>query len=105
MEISTMEIKDAINQYESARKAIGDFFEIDIYNDVQILLDCRWYDYDEQHDSVSFDQNEERYGFEVYGTSRWEKDGYVLFVGDDGCGNRDHYLFKKDNYELDEDEE
>ncbi|WZW72837.1 hypothetical protein [Vibrio phage TCU-VP03-AIR1] len=35
------------------------------------------------------------YGIEVYGTSVWlSKDGqYVLTVADDGCGNRDFYIF------------
>jgi len=75
------------------------FFGTDIWNSIIFYLDEKWTDYSNQHGSIGFDlENEDfQYSFDIYGTSRWEKGGYVLFVGNDGCGNTDMYVFKLAN--------
>jgi hypothetical protein len=94
---------DLLRNYTKAVEALGEYFDTGIYYNVIVLDDEEWTDYGSQHDSVGWellkdeddDLTDFNYGFEVYGTSRWEsKDGkYTLFVGDDGCGNRDCYVF------------
>ena len=92
--------EDILKNYSEARGAIGEFFDdAPMWYDLIDHTDEVWTDYGEEHDSIGFDleDDEFQYSFEVYGTSRWEKEGYVLFVGNDGCGNRDLYLFKTAN--------
>ena len=58
-----------------------------------------WTDYGDRYGEIGFDleDDEFQYSFSIYGSSRWESGDYVLFVGDDCSGNRDCYLFKKEN--------
>lgn len=42
------------------------------------------------------DEKDLQYSFEVYGSSIWYADEFTAFVGDDGSGNRDIYIFCKE---------
>ena len=90
-----MKIKDTIKQYREAKKEIGKYFNTDIWYNIIFYLDETWAG-DEHGFLWGLQDDEFMYGAEVYGTCMWEKGDYVLYVGDDGCGNRDMYLFSKD---------
>ena len=94
---------DLIEEFHEARKKLSHYFEAPVWHGVCINTEDSWTDYGQQHDSVGWYIQEDddgckeaMYSMEVYGTSRWESsDGkYTLFVGNDGCGNRDCYIFK-----------
>lgn len=87
-------LQEAIDQYQNAKKFIGDFFGVKIWHPINVLLDDKWSE--RYNGDVTYDNNGEIYSFELYGTSRWEKDGYVMFVGCDN-GEKDVYLFKMEN--------
>jgi len=86
-------IEEAISAYEEAEKNIGDFFSTEIWLGIMILLEDEWC---EGYGEITFRNDGEVYAFEVYGTSKWEKDGYTFFTGEDN-GEKSHYLFKIEN--------
>ena len=97
---------DLLKKYMDARENLAEYFDAPIWYNLCIHIDDKWSDYGSEHSSVGWEYQESAdgegdfmYGMEVYGTSRWEsKDGkYTLFVGDDGCGNRDCYIFANEN--------
>ena len=103
-------MSEFLQNYLNARKELAEYFDdAPIWHNVIINIEDHWTDFGEKHRSVAWDyqrdEDSERdsgefeYGMEVYGTSRWlSKDGkYTLFVGDDGCGNRDCYIFLNEN--------
>ena len=95
-----IDIEQVFDQYTNFRKLVGEFFECDaVWYNVILHLDEKWTDYNEQHDSIGFDLQEDEfmYSFDVVGTSRWEKGDFVMFCGNDCCGNRDLYVFKLSN--------
>ena len=89
--------------YRDARNAIAEYFnDAPIWHNVIFNLEDQWTDHNSLHDSISWELLDDpddldcwNYGVEIYGTSRWESnDGkYTLVIGDDGCGNRDCYVF------------
>lgn len=92
-------VKPFIVAYSNARDALGDYFGTSIDYDVFDCTTDEWNDYGDKFGSVGYggDGFDPDYAFEVYGTSRWEARGYTMFVGDDGCGNRNIYIFDNDN--------
>jgi hypothetical protein len=86
-----MNIKEAFEQYQNAEDFIANFFGGETYYGIEFHLDNKWYDWGSE--VGWFDDGEDIYSFEIYGSMRWERDGYVMFVGDDGCGNRGCYIF------------
>jgi len=88
-----MNIEEAIESVKKGGKAIGDFFGTDIWYGIRFMLENKWQDYS---DEITYERDGDIYGFEIWGTSRWEKDGYVMFVGQDD-GEKDHYIFKLEN--------
>jgi hypothetical protein len=90
-----MNLTEAIKSYEEAEEAIGDFFNTDIWLGINVLIENKYAEYG-TCDEVNYEVDGEVYSFEVWGTSRHEKDGYVLFTGEDN-GEKSHYLFKKEN--------
>lgn len=95
-----------IESYEKARKGLAEMFGLDdLWRNVIVADNEPWCDYGQLHNEVGYGCEELSYGFEpeysfeVYGTSRWVSNcgEYTLFVGDDGCGKRDMYLFKNCN--------
>jgi len=89
-------MEDALQQYIDSRKKLSDYFEADIWHNVIINIEDKWTDYGQQHGEIAWDFDSEwMYSFETYGTSKWisKDEKYTLFVGDDGCGNRDCYIF------------
>lgn len=109
-----MEFKEALKQYQNFRSFLGDYFDCgELWYNLIDHTDCIWGEWpnsgfgwsepDDNDPLPGDDDFEFMYGAELYGTSRWEKNGYVLFVGDDGCGNRDMYLFDN-NKKVDEED-
>lgn len=99
--MTEIDIAKEIDNYLNSRTAIADFFETPIWEGIIFCLDEKWV---EQGGTIRYDLgNEEEdyddfiYSFDIYRVSRWERGGYVLFIGNDGCGNRDMYLFKSEN--------
>lgn len=97
---------NVIKAYDEAREGLAKMFGLDdMWHNVITAVDQPWCDYNELHNEVGYGCEElsfgfePEYSFEVYGTSRWESEcgKYTLFVGDDGCGNRDMYLFDNAN--------
>lgn len=97
---------NALKSYEKARIAVANMFgHCDLWHNLVDGTDEPWCDYGSMHNEVGYGCDElshgfeAEYSFEVYGTSRWiSKCGeYTLFVGNDGCGNRDMYLLKNSN--------
>jgi len=91
-------IEEAFSQYKLAKGKIAEFFDCDcVWYNINDLTDDCWNETGGHNGSVRWGEDAEygsEYSMDVYGTCRWEKDGFVLFVGDDGCGNRDMYLFR-----------
>ena len=99
--MSEINIENEIDNYQKSREAIGEFFGTDIRDSIIFHLDIKWTDYDSQSGSIAYNLHDEDETCEdsisaIYSSCRWEKGGYVLFVGHDGC-NRDMYMFKSEN--------
>ena len=94
--------KKVIEDYLQARRKMGELFDTEIWYNVVDNRKEKWTDYGEKYGSIGWDLLSEDDGFdysiEICGTSRWEVDEYVLAVGRDCFGNKDMYLFSKDNY-------
>lgn len=99
-------MEDLLKKYVDAREALSEYFGVPIWHNLELHLEDEWTDYGSQHDSVAWcfqrpdnpideDDGEFTYSLEVRGTSRWQSkdDKYTMFVGRDGCGNTDCYVF------------
>ena len=97
-----MNIKDELVAYHKARENLGKLFgDAPMWYNIIDHTDQPW---SEDGKDISWDycgnEDEDRelqYSIEIYGTSRWEKDGFVLIAAYDGSGNRDMYLFDNNN--------
>lgn len=101
-------MENIFNIYNGSKDKISSYFNnAPIHHNIIFNIEVEWTDFDNLHNSVSWeiaekdstsswDFDEWGYGIEIYGKSRWESiDGkYTLFVGDNGCGDRDCYVFK-----------
>jgi len=100
---------DALKEYTDARERLSEYFDAPIWHNLIINLEDEWTDYGSEHSEIGFDyqtpdedsewdSGEFMDSFEIYGTSRWlSKDKkYTLFVGNDGCGNRDCYILNNE---------
>jgi len=92
-------MQDLLESYVSARQALSEYFDNDsLWYNVVIYDKDTWTENgsgDVYWELLDDDSDDWNYSIEIYGTSRWEsKDGkYTMFVGNDGCGNRDCYVF------------
>ena len=101
-----IDIEKVFSNYSSFKEIIGEFFDCDcVWYNIILMLEEKWTDYGAGHDEIGWEPliDEEgvmdgfNYSCDIYGTSRWEKDDFVMVVGGDGCGNRDIYIFRKSN--------
>jgi len=97
--MTEINLEKEIDNYNKAKDAIGEFFDVGIDRGIVFELDTKWTDYSEKHGSIGFclENDEFQYSFTVYGTSRWERDGYVLFVGNNCWSEKEMYIFKLEN--------
>ena len=101
-----MDVKKAIEEYVTARCQIAKAFKCEsLWYNIIFETEEKWTDHGDEHDTISYtyeeDDDEERefeYSLEVYGSSKWETEEYVMYCGGNGCGDRDLYVFKKSNY-------
>lgn len=93
-------MKELIQSYDKIRTEIATNFGLDsLWYNLIIYVDCPW-DGSSREFSWSEDGEDGSYSScDVYGTSEWvSKCGnYTLYVGDNGCGDRDMYLFSNAN--------
>ncbi|MGL4521340.1 MAG: hypothetical protein ACRCWQ_02140 [Bacilli bacterium] len=93
------EIQEAFAKYALARENLGKLFETEIDYDVIDLTNEKWLEADCEYVKYgligkdTFGDSEFDYSFEIYGSSRWQSHGYVLFVGYDWSGNRGMCMF------------
>ena len=91
-----MNIQQKLQEYRELRREIGNFFGTAIYYNITDVSDEKWSESDR---NVEYNQrgDEFNYSFRIRGTSRWEKDGYVLFLGINCSGDADLYVFSLEN--------
>lgn len=93
------EVTASFDLYTEARERLANVFGIDdLWYNLIWCGDEKWAEdeYRVQYDFTGMDDwgnAEFDYYFEIYGRSRWQAHGYVLFVGDNHCGDRDMYIF------------
>lgn len=92
-------MKELIESYSKFRTEIANNFGLDsLWYNLVICVDFPW-----DGNSRDFrwsESDEDSYSYcDVYGTSEWvSKCGnYTLYVGDNGCGDLDMYLFSNAN--------
>lgn len=101
----TTEVLSLLEQHATVERQIAEMFGLDyLWHNLVDCTDENWIQ-GGIHDDVTygFEDNQsyedgECYSFEIYGTSHWVSkcEKYSLFVGDDGSGGRDMYIFSSD---------
>lgn len=86
-----------IKKYVKAREELGEYFRTDILYNIIIYDEETWTNfYDNSEVKWDLQGDEFIYSIDVYRCMNWasKDDKYTMFVGDNGCGDRDFYVFK-----------
>ena len=86
-------IDEALKTYNEAETFIGKYFNTNIFYGIRIFFNEKWCENDRE---ITYEYDGDIYSFEIYGTSRFEKDEHIMFIGEDN-GEKDHYIFRKSN--------
>jgi len=84
--------------YKNAKNAICRYFNCSgILGDIEMHLDKKWTDFDEEFETVAWGADKIEYEAEIWGTSRWETDEHVMFCVSNDCGGEVFLIFSKSN--------
>ncbi len=117
MDISKLNVQELLELPSKVGERLNEIFKSDImgWYSVNFIPDGVWHKYDDEISysnldgdeagQYTFDQYKKgwladnlglMYDFDIYGTSIWTIDEYTAFVGDNGSGYRDIYIFKNE---------
>ena len=103
-----MNLEKTLEEIEHLEKTVANFFgsnNILGYNLID-YTDYFWTDFNKESMTIGWSEsmvdgedidNMMDGEIDIHRSGCWKKDGYMLVIGGDGCGNKDAYIFKLEN--------